>query len=307
MAHKIIIAGGTGFLGHSLVEYFKQQEEGVEIVILTRGKANRLNDISFVHWDANNMGDWVQQLEGSTAIINLVGKSVNCRYTAANKEAIVSSRVNATMVIAKAIREAIAPPGVWINAASTAIFGDAGDSLKDEFSTTGEGFSPFVCKQWEQAFFSIETPQTRKVLLRMGLVFQKGKGLLVPFANLVKIGLGGNIGTGNQYISWVHENDFVKIVHASLVDPGFEGVFHCASPHPVTNRLFMTALRKALKKPFGFTNPALLVKAGALLIGTEAELVLTGRRVVSKKLEQKNFQFQYPQIQHALADLLATS
>jgi len=304
MAHKIVIAGGTGFLGRSIIEFLSRKHD-VEITVLTRDNSKKANDISYVHWDGQTAGDWVKEIDGSIAVINLAGKSVNCRYTAKNKNEIISSRINATLAIGKAILRSMHPPAVWINAGSAAIFGDGGDEIKNENSLPGNGFSAEVCKLWEKAFFSVPTPHTRKVLLRIGLVFQKDKGLLLPFANLVKAGFGGSIGTGRQYISWIHETDFVNVVYAALINETYQGVVHCSGPYPVTNKYFMTALRRSLNRPFGLPNPALPVKLGAFFIGTEAVLVLTGRRVVSKILEENKFEFHYPQIEAALEDLIS--
>ncbi|MEI9934327.1 MAG: TIGR01777 family oxidoreductase [Ferruginibacter sp.] len=302
MGKKIIIAGGSGFLGSSIIKGFKNDD--VQIVVLTRGKNEVVNNISYTHWDATTLGDWTKELEGADAIINLVGKSVNCRYTKKNKKEIIRSRVDATYIIGAAIKNAVDPPKLWINAGSAAIFGNSGDEIKDEFSSIGEGFSPEVCKQWEAAFNSVDTPFTRKVFLRIGIVFQKNGGLLKPFINLVKFGLGGKIGSGEQYISWIHEEDFLKVIKTVIDREDFSGIINCASPYPVKNNDFLKALRKAFKKSFGLPSPAFLVKIGTFFIGTEAELVLSGRRVVSKILEQKNFSFQYPQIENALNNLL---
>jgi uncharacterized protein len=302
MSNKIVIAGGSGFLGYSIIKRFK--ETGTRIIVLTRGESKIVNNVSYVNWDAKTLGDWTDELEGATAVINLVGKSVNCRYTEENKQEIISSRVNATHIIGIAIRIVTAPPKVWINAASAAIYGNSGDEIMDEYSVSGEGFSPEVCKKWESEFNSIETPFTRKVLLRIGLVFQKDGGLLKPFINLVRFGLGGKIGTGKQYISWIHEDDFTNIIKAIVERDDFIGIINCSSPYPIKNKDFLHALRKACKISFGLPAPAFFVKIGATFIGTEADLVLSGRRVVSKVLEQKHFSFQYPQIEEALNHLL---
>jgi uncharacterized protein len=303
MVNKIIIAGGTGFLGHSIIRHL-HQIGNIDIVVLTRRQLPNQNRVRYVQWDARTISNWAEELEGSTAVINLVGKSINCRYTAKNKESIIASRVEATSVIGQATLQATEPPAVWINAGSAAIFGDGGTEVKDENAALGNGFSAEVCKHWEAAFNQYHTPFTRKVLLRAGLVFQKYLGLLYPFANLVKFGLGGTIGAGNQYVSWIHENDFVNIVEAAIFDSSYKGVIHCTSPGPVTNKHFMKALRTALQVPFGIPNPASLVRLGAVIMQTEAELVLSGRRVVSNVLKQKNFVFQYPQIETALQQLL---
>src|SRR5690349_9087839 len=265
---KIVIAGGSGFLGQALVERFRDTD--ANIIILSRNPGWIDGNVSSIQWDAKTLGDWAHAIEGSIAIINLVGRSVNCRYTEKNKKAIVDSRVDATLAIGKAIEEAHTPPAVWINASSVAIFGDSGDQSRDEDSSPGEGFSPGVCKKWEKAFYSISTPYTRKVVLRMGLVFQRNRGLLKPFVRLAKLGLGGKVGSGNQFISWVHEDDFIHIVETIIRRNDIEGTIHCVSPFPITNAEFLRTLRGACRIPFGLPTPAFLLKIGAPVIGTQA-------------------------------------
>lgn len=301
MKQKIIIAGGTGFLGNALRN--KYNNPNVEIIILTRKEIQNEGNITYVHWDAKTIGSWTSHLEGSTAVINLVGKSVNCRYTEENKREIIASRVDATSIIGKAINTCQRPPKVWINAGSAAIFGDSGSEIKDENSPLGNGFSPLVCKEWEQAFHESETPNTRKVFLRIGLVLQKGGGILKPFMNMARFGLGGKIGTGTQYMTWIHEEDFTNVIDWVLQNESVQGILHCASPYPVTNKDFMEAMRLAVSVSFGFSNPAFLIRIGAVLIGTEAELVLSGRRVVSGILDKKDFKFKYPHIKDAIQQL----
>ena len=302
MSNKIIIAGGTGFLGQSIIR--RLLENGYEIIVLTRGKKEHSNGINYVHWDAKSTGAWIHKLEGSKAIINLVGKSVNCRYTATNKREIIDSRVDATNAIGQAIASLKRPPEVWINAGSVAIFGDAGSEIKDEHSTTGTGFPAEVCKHWEAAFNSHRTLYTKKVLLRIGLVFQKDIGLLQPFLKLAKFGFGNRFGNGNQYISWIHEKDFTHIVLQAIERKDYEGVIHAASPEPVTNKTFFKLLRSAVNIPFGIPLPAWLLQIGGQFAGTEAGLLLAGRRVVSKVLVEKDFVFSYPALETALDDLL---
>ena len=298
---KIIIAGGTGALGSSLVKCF----ERAEIVVLSRsGQLERKEHVRYVKWDGASQGEWVKELEGSTAVINLVGKSVNCRYTEANRAEIIRSRVEATSAIGIAIQGLCNPPKVWVNAGSTAIFGNSGAVVKDESSATGRGFSPYVCKKWEKAFNAHSTPQTRKVFLRIGMVLQRNGGILAPFLNLVRLGLGGHIGSGKQYMTWIHEADFQNLVRWVIYDSDVLGIVHAASPEPETNEAFMRALRKAAGIPFGLPNPAFLVHIGSKLIGTEAELVLSGRRVVSSFLLQNGFKFKYPYLHQALKELL---
>jgi uncharacterized protein (TIGR01777 family) len=301
MKPKIIIAGGTGFLGTCLRNIYNNTD--VEIIILSRKLVQNQGNVTYVQWDAKTLGNWTSHLEGSTAIINLVGKSVNCRYTEKNKKEIIASRVDATSIIGKAITTCKNPPKVWINAGSAAIFGDSGSAIKDEDSPVGSGFSPQICKEWEKAFNDAETPNTRKVFLRMGLVLQQGGGILKPFMNLARFGLGGKIGTGNQYMTWIHEEDFTNVIDWIIQEKSIQGILHCSSPNPVTNKDFMKAMRSAVSKSFGFPNPAFLIRMGAIFIGTEAELVLSGRRVVSRILEENNFEFKFPHLTDAVQQI----
>jgi uncharacterized protein (TIGR01777 family) len=296
---KIVIAGGSGFLGTSIISKFKDAE-----LVLSRSKTGQEGHVKYVQWDAVNPGDWTAELESSKAIINLVGKSVNCRYTDANKTGIINSRVNATNAIGKAIQALKNPPEVWINAGSAAIFGNSGAEEKDEQSATGNGFSPDVCKAWEKAFNAHDTPKTRKVFLRIGMVLQKEGGIIKPFLNLVKFGLGGKIGSGRQYMTWIHEADFQELIKWAIDENEAAGIIHAASPNPVTNNEFMKSIRKAAGVSFGLPNPAFLIRFGAIFIGTEPELVLSGRRVISTFLLQKGFKFKYPYLHDALDQLI---
>ena len=302
MKKKIVIAGGTGFLGTCLIKEFKKTD--TKIIVLTRSKSRDYNGVSYIHWDACNQGDWCKHINGAEVIINMVGRSVNCRYTEKNKAEIINSRVNATKALGIAISKCSIAPELWINAGSAAIFGNSGDEFKNEESEVGHGFSPEVCKRWEQAFNEVKTPHTRKIFLRIGMVFQPGNGVLKPFTNLARLGLGGTIGDGNQYITWIHYKDFTNMIFWLIERGSIVGIVHCASPNPVPNKEFMQYLRKAVGMPIGLPNPSGLIKIGAVLIGTEAELILTGRRVISKVLKENKFTFTFPILQEALEDLI---
>ena len=301
MTKKIIIAGGTGALGSALIDGYR--DANTETVVLTRAARPNHHNIRYVHWDAQSLGEWTKELEGATTIINLVGKSVNCRYTAKNKAEIIRSRVDATAIIGKAIQQATVPPKVWINAGSAAIFGDGGDAVKTEDSPVGDGFSPAVCKAWEATFHQHGTPNTRKVFLRIGIVIQSEGGILKPFVNLARFGLGGRIGSGKQYLSWIHEADFVRLVDWTIENEHVQGIVHASSPNPIGNKDFMKAIRQRLGVSFGIPNYEWSTKLGAWIIGTEAELVLSGRRVISSVLAESGFEFQYPEFSDALRDL----
>ncbi|WP_460766253.1 TIGR01777 family oxidoreductase [Niabella terrae] len=302
MSRKIIIAGGTGFLGKAISNRLPQRD--FQIVVLTRTVAPATTgQIRYVHWDARRLGDWTAELEGAAAVINLVGKSVNCRYTEKNKQEIIRSRVDATRVLGQALQLVKTPPKVWINAGSLAIYRYSATEKLTESSPLGKDFSAEVCRQWEQAFFEAPLDAVRRVVLRTGVVLQSGTGLLLPFERLVKWGLGGRIGNGKQYLSWIHEADFLGIIEAAMIDDHYTGVFNCTSPHPVTNEVFMQELRRALGQRFGLPNPAALVRIGARLIGTEPELVLQGRYAISDKLNDTGYRFTYPRLKPALLNL----
>ncbi|TZF82199.1 TIGR01777 family protein [Pedobacter sp. BS3] len=300
MEGKIIIAGGTGALGQCLTAYLSTYE----LVILSRKPPDARGNVRYIYWDGITTGDWVNELVNATAIINLTGKSVNCRYTKANKNAIITSRVNSTLAIGKAISELQNPPKVWINAGSAAIYGNRGDTLLDEQASFGDDFSAEVCKQWEKAFHTYSNPETRKVLLRIGLVLQKDKGILKPFLNLAKFGFGGKIGSGRQYITWIHETDFAALVSWIINDGSINGVINAASPQPVENKIFMKSIRQAINFPFGIPNPAIFTILGGWLIGTEPVLILSGRRVISTVLKQAGYTFAFPYLDKALNNLL---
>lgn len=297
MKPKIILAGGTGYIGKILIKKFSPD---YEIIVLSRKGYGPHKQATYLKWDGCSFGSWVNELENAAAVINLAGKSVNCRYSDRNKEEIVSSRVNATLVIGNAIQNCVVPPKVWINAGSAAVFGDSGEEVKIETSGTGSGFSADVCRQWEEAFYAVPCPDTRKVFLRIGLIFGKDSWVLKPFITMVRLGLGGTIGSGEQYVSWICEEDFLTLTEQVLTQSGYGGTIHAVSPNPVTNKEFMALLRHIYAAPFGIPHPAFLVKAGAPLIGTEAELALSGRRVVSRVLEEKKFSYKYPHLKEAL-------
>ena len=289
---KIIIAGGSGFLGQLLADYFTQQN--TEVVILTRMHREDQHLIRYTKWDGKTIGYWITELEGAEAVINLNGKSVDCRYTTANKQEIYDTRLNATNVLGLAISQCKKPPKVWINASSATIYRHAEDRDMDEATgELGEGFSVDVCKKWERVFFNSATPNVRKVALRIATVLGKDGGALKPLKHLVKFGLGGKQGSGKQYFSWVHEQDFVRVVDWVLNNQQAEGVYNVSSLNPLTNQDFMKALRKVMNIPFGMPSPKWMLELGARMIGTETELILKSRRVVPTRLQEEGFVFHF--------------
>ena len=301
---KLIIAGGSGYLGRTLSTYF--QKQGYAIVVLTRHHRLDQQGIRYVKWDGKALGYWVKELEGATALINLNGKSVDCRYTDANKELIYDTRIDATHVLGEAIRSLTHPPKVWINAASATIYRHA--EYRDMDEDTGElgaGFSVDVCKKWEAAFNQADCGGTRKVILRIAIVLGKHGGALNPLKTLAKLGLGGKQGSGNQYFSWIHEADFCRIVKFALDNESIEGIYNASAPNPIPNKVVMKEIRKAAKMPIGLPMPKWLLELGAVMINTETELILKSRRVVPKRLLAEGFTFQYHQFRDALDDLIS--
>ncbi|RYU90518.1 TIGR01777 family protein [Mucilaginibacter terrigena] len=301
---KIILAGGNGQIGKALAGYYKGIAD--EIIILSRKPAPAKGNIKTLVWDGRTPGDWAKELEGADLLVNLCGKNVNCRYTKENREDIIRSRVEPTKLLGKVIDGLINPPKLWINAASATIYRHAEDRPQDE--ETGEigyGFSIEVCKQWEQTFFETETPNTRKVALRTSIVLGRNDGALPRLINLVKTGMGGRQGDGQQYISWVHEQDVVNCTEWLLQHPEVNGVLNCTAPHPLKNTEFMKELRNACGVPFGLPAPAWLLEMGAALIGTETELILKSRWVLPKRLLDAGFEFQFKKAGHAIKDILS--
>jgi uncharacterized protein (TIGR01777 family) len=300
---RIILAGGSGYLGMVLADYYKNKVK--EVIILTRGKNEMRDNIRWIHWDGQHISNWVEWMEGADLLINLTGKNVNCRYTDENKNEIISSRVNATNVLGEALMKLEKPPKVWIQCVSSTIYWDSRDKDMDEFSgEIGEGFSVDVCERWEEAFDKHEIPEVRKVALRISFVLGRNGGAFPTLHALARLGLGGKQGDGQQYVSWVHERDFARIVEWVYSNEKIEGVYNCTAPHPVTNKVMMSELRKAAGIPIGLPSPECLLKVGAFFIGTEPELALKSRKVVPAKLVNEGFQFEYNHLEYALADLM---
>jgi uncharacterized protein (TIGR01777 family) len=304
---KVILAGGTGFLGKLLARRFACR--GVEAVVLSRHAETRIDGARVVPWDGSQAGAWMSELEGSNLVVNLCGRSVNCRYNAANRRVIYASRLEPTRALGEAIGQCSRPPQLWINASSATIYRHAEDrEMTETGGEIGEGFSVDVCQRWESVFNEARTPHTRKVALRTAMVLgHDGNSVFPTLARLVRFGLGGPLGSGRQFVSWLHEADFLGIIdwiwsHDELMCP----VNACA-PHPVTNRELMAVLRKAHGMPVGLPATRLMLEAGAWILGTETELVLKSRRVAPARLLASGYRFQFPRLAEAIADLVESS
>ena len=291
---KIVIAGGNGFIGQYLEQ--KLSELKYTVVIISRQKG-------FANWNDNN--SITAALNGAEMVINLAGKSVNCRYTEKNKREILTSRTGTTQVLGEAIQRCTDPPKLWINAGTATIYRHAEDRpMTESTGEIGEGFSVNVAKAWEQSFFGFCLQDTRQVLLRIAIVLGKDGGVIKPLKNLVRFGLGGQQGGGNQMFSWVHIEDLFRIILFFKERDDLSGVFNCASPDPVPNKILMKKLRKHMHVKIGLPSPKWLLEPGAMLIGTETELVLKSRWVLPETLINKGYKFLYPTIDAALENLL---
>lgn len=294
MRRKIVIAGGTGFIGKYLEKMF--YEQGFEVLIISR-------DSSHVNWNDDNK--LLETLEDAEVLINLSGKSVDCRYNEKNRSLILSSRVETTRKLQSVIENCRIPPKLWINSSTATIYRHSEDKAMDEYDgEIGSGFSVEVAKAWEKAFFEKPGENTRKIALRTAITIGKNGGVMKPYVNLVKYGLGGKQGTGRQMFSWIHIEDLFRIIQFIMTDKDMDGICNCAAPNPVTNKVFMREVRNILTPLIYLPSPKLFLRAGAYLINTETELVLKSRWVVPKKLLDKGFVFKYPTITSALKNVL---
>lgn len=300
---RVVLAGGSGFLGRALADHLAAA--GYDIVVLTRSPHPRAGRVRELGWDGRTVGSWLSALDGAAAIVNLTGRSVDCRYTPENRREIIASRVNSVRAIGAAIGQCTQPPAAWVQAGSLAIYGDAGDRVCDETAPHGDGFAVEVCEQWEQAFADQATPSTRKTLLRIGFALGPGGGALTPLARLARFGLGGTVGNGKQYISWLHVDDLNAMFRWGIEREGTSGTYNATGPTPVTNAVFMRALRRAVRRPWSPPTPAPLVHVGAFFMRTEPSLALTGRRCVPARFAAQGFTFAHPDLDETLRDALA--
>lgn len=300
---KIVIAAGTGFLGTVLIDFFKESYQ--EIIVLTRGKSEKKNNVAFVHWNAKSLTGWESVLENADVLINLAGKSVDCRYTPENKAVILSSRVDSTRVLNEAILRCKNPPKHFVNSSTATIYRHSEDRQMDEYSgEIGDDFSMNVAKSWEKTFYNVETDKTLKTAVRTSIVLGKNGGAFIPLKRLTQFGLGGKVGNGNQFVSWIHELDFARAI-AFIIDKKLTGNINVVSPKPERNIDFMKKLRQAVRIPFEIPISKTMLKIGAKIIQTEPELVLKSRNVIPKRLTENGFTFEYQDLEKAFKNLLS--
>lgn len=308
MTPRLVIAGGSGFLGGVLAEYFAAR--GWEIVVLTRQPRKRTGATRDASWDGETLGDWTCELENASALVNLAGVSVNCRYHARNRKLILGSRVNSTHVLGEAIAQCSEPPPVWLNSSTATIYKHTYGPVWDEAGEIGgcteakDIFSVHVATEWERVFKEAKTPRTRKVALRSAMVLGHDKNSVLPnLIRLARLGLGGTLAGGRQFVSWIHEADFCRAVEWIIDHDNLSGPVNLAAPNPVTNAEFMATIRQFCRAPFGLPATRWMLETGAFFLRTETELLIKSRRVVPGKLLGDKFTFQFPELKPAIKDL----
>lgn len=307
---KIVIPGGSGQVGALLSRAF--QDAGHEVIVFSRKPDAQAWRV--VYWDAENLGDWTTELEGADVVINLAGYSVNCRYNQENRRLIKESRVKSTKVIGEAMALATEPPSIWLQASTATIYAHRYDAPNDEASGIIGGLEPNapdtwrfsidVANSWEQALNEAVAPRTRKVLLRSAITLSPDRGgAFEVLLNLVRRGLGGTAGNGKQYVSWIHDKDFIRAIFWLVEHQEISGAVNLSSPNPLPNREFMRILREAAGVSFGLPASAWMLEIGAVFMHTETELILKSRRVVPKRLLDAGFTFRFPDWTEAARDL----
>lgn len=300
-----MIAGGTGFLGQSLARYLIRL--GSEVVVIGRHSPTGDAAGRFVVWDARTPGSWTRELDGADALVNLVGRSVDCIKTPDHCDEILRSRVESTTLLGRALQDGVTPPRVWVQMSTAHIYGDPPEVVCNEDSAFGYGLAPAVGRAWEEAFRQTAPAHVRKVILRTSFVLGTGGGALPRLASLVRVGLGGTVGHGRQGISWIHLDDMNRLFARAIDDDRMSGSYIATAPNPVSNAVFMRELRRALNVPFGLPASSWMVRVAApLLLRTDPELALFGRYCVSRRLTEEGFKFQFPDLGPALRDLYAS-
>ena len=308
---KVVLPGGSGYLGRTLTRAFER--DGHEVVVLSRSLSPHARHVA---WDGRTLGAWANELDGADAVINLAGRSVNCRYTKTNLAEMLASRVDSTRAVGRAIDKARRPPRVWLQMSTATIYAHGFDEANDEQNGRIGGNEPGapkywrlsveIARAWEQALAAAGTPHTRKVALRATMVMgTEPGGVFDVLRTLARLGLGGPLAGGEQFVSWIHESDFVRAVAFLIERDDISGPVNVAAPVPLPQSAFMRYLRGALGVPLGMSATRWMAELGALALGTDTELVLKSRRVVPRRLLEAGFSFDFPTWPAAAADLVA--
>lgn len=297
---KVVIAGGSGFIGHALVAAFNAK--GYEVAVLSRGD-KAIEGARRISWDGKTLGAWQEELNGAHAVVNLCGESIMQRWTPASFAKIRESRIKPTELIGEAIANATTPPQVWINASATGYYGDTGTREISEASPAGKDTLGKLCQEWEAAVDKARTPSTVKTKVRIGIVMGKQSEAFKQLSRLTNLLLGGNLGTGSQYFSWIHVQDLVNLIVWAAENPT-NGAVNACSPEPVTNSDLMAAFRKHYGVPIALPAPEFAVKAITGALGWDPQMLLGGTRAVPAIAEARGFEFRFPTIEAALTDLI---
>ena len=319
---KIVLAGGSGFLGRTLIEFYGELRSEVrgdervaregapcEVVVLSRRPLERWG-ARVVEWDARTLASWSEELEGADLLLNLAGRSVDCRYNDRNRRLIMESRTESTRVLGEAVAQCANPPKVWMNSSTATIYTHSYDTPHDEHGScqptpaVKDPFSIEVAKAWERVFEEAAVTATRKIVLRTAMVLgnQPG-GVYEVFRRLTRLGLGGRMGEGRQYVSWLHALDFCRAIEFLRSHSDANGIYNLSAPEPLTNADMCVTLRSVLRRPVGLPHPRFMLELGAVLLRTETELILKSRRVVPGRLLAEGFAFEFPTFESAIRDL----
>ena len=299
---KVVIAGGTGFLGLNLAQYLA--EAGYEVVLVSRNDPKTDGFWTHAKWDGRTVGNWAKHLEGAAAVVNLAGRTVDCIKTPDHCDEILRSRVESVQVLGEALRGIRNPPPVWVQMATAHIYGDPPEAMCDEDSSFGYGLAPIVGKAWEKSYRECVPDGMRQVILRTSFVLGKSGGAFPKMKMLARLGLGGRVGHGKQGISWIHEQDMSRLMARAIADETMRGVYVATAPNPVSYRDFMRSLRRSIGMPIGTPAAEWMVRFGAhYLMRTDPELVLYGRYCVSRRLEKEGYEFKFPEIEQAMKEL----
>ena len=299
---RVVIAGGTGFLGLNQAHHLAGL--GCEVILISRHAPTENGPWKHVQWDGCTVGDWAHSLEGTSALVNLAGRTVDCIKTPDHCDEILRSRVESVKVLGEALRKIRNPPAVWVQMATAHIYGDPPETMCNEDSTFGYGLAPIVGKAWEKAYLESAPEGMRQVLLRTSFVLGKSGGAFPKMKMLARLGLGGRVGHGRQGISWIHEEDMNRLTSRAIADETMRGVYVATSPDPVSQTEFMRTLRCSIGMPIGLPATEWMVRFGAnCLLRTDPELVLYGRYCVSRRLSEEGFEFKFPDLPLAMQNL----
>lgn len=301
---RVVIAGGSGFLGQGLARYLVGR--GRDVVVLSRHARPGVAAGRHLPWDARTVGEWWRTLDGADALVNLAGRSVDCVKTPDHCDEVLRSRVESTRALGRALDRVSAPPPVWVQMSTAHIYGDPPDLVCDEDSAFGYGLAPSIGRAWEEALAEAAPAAIRSVVLRTSFVLGRDGGALRRLSALARYGLGGRVGSGQQGISWIHELDMNRLFEQAILDDRMAGAYIATAPHPVSNAVFMRELRRAVGAPFGLPATGWMVRLAApVLLRTDPELALYGRYCVSRRLREEGFEFRFPELREAFRDLWA--